>query len=229
MLQHMTDKIDDDDWMNAAEPASETGEDEMLALSFDGLKAMFNGKIATRARKGQFLEFYRRTALKGWSANKADVTHESVLDWERRDPYFKRAVKVAEQLAIDDAEMEARTRAIEGTEEVVLNRGEVVWRRDPKDPTQFLLDGNGERVPLTRRIKSDRLLELILAGRRSEVYGKKTSDVNVNLAPAGDYNELPEQVDFKKLSPEKRALVRQLLEMPDEVIAKAVDGDKNAF
>jgi len=113
-----------------------------------------------------------------------------VQHWKNTDPKFAEAYKAAEITAIDRLEDEARKRAIEGWQEPVLYQGQLQFRHDPFTG-ELLLDENFEPIPLTVNKKSDRLLEVMLAGKKPEY---KKSGASVGIFPGGSDGTVPKSV-----------------------------------
>src|SRR5690606_2791096 len=70
----------------------------------------------------------------------------------------------------DGLELEAVRRATEGDADYVVQGGRVVYMKDP-ETDQYATDPlTGEKVPVVRRNRSDRLLERLLEAKRPEQY-----------------------------------------------------------
>jgi hypothetical protein len=111
----------------------------------------------------------------------AGVDRAAAYRLRKADPAFAAAWDAAIEEGVDRAEQEAFRRAVVGYEEPVIDRGALVHRHErviAEDGTEVyrpVLDTNGQPVPLTVRKFSDRLLEVILKGRRKAVYAELTS------------------------------------------------------
>ena len=94
-----------------------------------------------------------------------------------RDPEFSTDVEMAMQIGVGAAEGAAWDRAVEGAKSPVFQNGKQV----------MVIDEDGFSVPLIEYKFSDKLLELILKSRKSEVYGDKAklevSGASVLIAP----------------------------------------------
>jgi hypothetical protein len=93
------------------------------------------------------------------------ITPGTIRDWRRQDLDFDQMCIEAESVVNDQLEREAIRRAVRGVLEPVLYKGEVVMHRD---------EVTGASEPLMQRRYSDGLLQFLLKGRRSEIYGDKT-------------------------------------------------------
>ena len=132
-------------------------------------------KLADDLREARRLKFVEAYALHGIiqpGLDAAGICRATYTLWRRQDEAFNEACDAAYQCAVDKAELELRTRAIEGTEEPVLYKGEPVWRRNP-DTGDYLLDKDFNYVPFTISKKSDRLLEVYVRSHRP-IYKERT-------------------------------------------------------
>lgn len=110
------------------------------------------------AKKKKFLEAFAKTGIVTPALKTAKIGGRSTLSrWLLDDENFRTLYKEAAEEAADTIELELRTRAIQGLDEVVMYRGEPVWRRNADGQVQ--LDENFNPIPLTVSRKSDRLLE----------------------------------------------------------------------
>lgn len=124
------------------------------------------------ARRMKFLSAYAECGVIGPACDVAGVDRSTYKRWRKSDAGFSDACDDAFQSAVDAAELELRTRAVGGVEEVVLYRGEPVFRRDPHTG-QVLLDDDFDPIPFTIHRKSDRLLEVYVRSHRP-VYKERT-------------------------------------------------------
>ncbi len=124
------------------------------------------------ARKTKFLEQYALTGVIQPACDVADISRSTYKDWRHKDPDFDAACDDAFQAAVDDAEGVLRRRGVEGIEEVVLYKGEPIWRRDPAT-LELLLDDEFNPVPFTRLVHNDKLLETYVKAHRP-VYREKS-------------------------------------------------------
>lgn len=114
--------------------------------------------------KPAFLAAFRIKPVIATAAKTVGVHKSTVYrDWLGNDPEFKEAFLQAEAEAIDELVIEARRRALEGVFDYVVSMGKLVM--DPDDPTK----------PLTKRVYSDKLMELLLRSHRPELYGNRTA------------------------------------------------------
>ena len=125
------------------------------------------------SRKVKFLEAYAQTGIIGPACDGAGISRTTYKNWRNADEDFDLACADAFEAAVDAAELELRTRAVEGVEEPILYKGEPVWRRDP-DTGAVLLDKEFNPIPFTVHRKSDRLLEVYTKAHR-KVYSDKVS------------------------------------------------------
>lgn len=124
------------------------------------------------ARKTGFLEAYALTGVIGPACDAVGISRSCYQRWRREDGDFDAACADAFDAAVDAAELELRTRGVEGVEEVVLYKGEPVWRRDPHTG-HVLLDDEFNPIPFTIHRRSDRLLEVYAKAHRP-VYREKS-------------------------------------------------------
>ena len=124
------------------------------------------------ARKEAFLANYREHGVIGPASKVAGVTRSTVLNWRKSDPEFDAACEDAFQCAVDIAEQELRRRGVEGSEEIVLYKGEVVWRKDARTG-ELLLDDDFNPMPMVIQKDHDRLLEVYTRSHRP-VYKERT-------------------------------------------------------
>ena len=106
----------------------------------------------THPQKRAFLVAYAQCGVVKRAAKAAEVSRESHYDWKAEDSDYARAFDFARLMAADALEDEAVRRAQLGTIEPVYS--------------------GGKRIGFKRRF-SDRLLAMLLAGRKPE-YGRST-------------------------------------------------------
>jgi len=114
-------------------------------------------------KKKAFLLHFRAMGNETKAARKAGFKYgKAAIDrMRKKDPLFDLNCRIAQQEAIAELEIEARRRAIHGTEEYVTYRGEVSYLRDAAG--ELIIDPiTGEAIPIKVRKYSDRLLELLL-------------------------------------------------------------------
>lgn len=124
------------------------------------------------ARKETFLADYREHGVMGPAAKVCGVSRRTILEWRKADPEFDAACDDAFQCAVDIAEQELRRRGVEGSQDIVLYKGEVVWRKDPVTG-ELLLDDDFEPMPMVIQRDHDRLLEVYTRSHRT-IYKERT-------------------------------------------------------
>lgn len=105
-----------------------------------------------------FLLEYAQCGVVGPALRAVGATRADLRCWRKEDK-FRERLQEAHDDAVDEAEAELRSRAVEGWDEPVLYKGEPVWARNP-DTGSILMNENFEPVPFTVRKHSDRLLEV---------------------------------------------------------------------
>jgi hypothetical protein len=110
----------------------------------------------TKAVKESFVAVLRETASPTQAAKECGVSTNIAYIARRRDMEFQVAWDEAVDLAYDQLLPEAYRRAMHGAETVVVQGGRVVSTVDPE---------TGEEKPLTVRMPSDRLMEVMLRYR----------------------------------------------------------------
>lgn len=134
------------------------------------------------ARREAFLRVYRECGVVGTTCRHLGLSRDWYYREREKDKAFAAAADAAFQDAVDDAEYELRRRAIEGVVEPVLFKGQPVYRRDP-ETGDLLRDENGDYIPVTVSIRSDRLLEVYTRSHRP-IY-KERSEVALTGADGG--------------------------------------------
>lgn len=82
---------------------------------------------AQRAKaQAGFLDRFAQCGIVKAAAQAAGINRTTVYGWLESDPVFKAAYQIAEQDGVDELEMAALTRAVDGVEEPVYQRGECV-------------------------------------------------------------------------------------------------------
>lgn len=96
------------------------------------------------SQQRMFLEAYAELGHIGKAAELAGCTRHAVKYWRNNDEAFATAFDEAGEEAIDALEAEARRRAVDGTEEPVFQKGELVGhvRKYSDVLLMFLLNGN---------------------------------------------------------------------------------------
>ncbi len=128
------------------------------------------------ARKTKFLEGYVTTGIIQTGLDAADVSRSSYKYWREKDPDFVAACDDAYQAAVDAGELELRTRAVDGVEEIMTYKGEPIWRHNP-ETLELVLDDDFEPVPFTVFKRSDKLLEVYVKGHRQNYRDKQSVEV----------------------------------------------------
>lgn len=138
--------------------------------------------------KAAFLQALSEVPVVTHACQLADIVPSTAYRARDADGEFAEAWGKALEDGIDRAEAEAFRRAVSGYEEPVIHKGQVVPKmvvqRDEEgavvlDPDTGiprmvpLLDERGLIVPLTVRKYSDRLLEVLLKGRRKSIYSER--------------------------------------------------------
>jgi hypothetical protein len=119
--------------------------------------------------KPAFLDALRVWPVVQQACTAANVCRSTAYRARMTDPTFAQEWDEAMEDGIDLAEAEAYRRAVRGFDEPVIHHG------------QLAVDADGK--PLTVKRYSDRLLELILRGRRKDVYSQRIEQTGANGAP----------------------------------------------
>lgn len=86
------------------------------------------------------------------ACDKIRINRRTVIDWCEKDPAFARAYEDAKEDGLDVLEDEAVRRGVEGVTRPIYQGGELVGHE---------------------QVYSDKMLEMVLAGRRSAVFGRQ--------------------------------------------------------
>lgn len=111
------------------------------------------------------------------AADRAGYARRSVYEWRKSDTEFSARWDSAIEAAIQRLEKEADRRAHDGEPELILHKGAPV----------MVDDGNGGKVALTVRKRSDLLLIFRLKALRPEIYRERVDmrgEVNVTFGLA---------------------------------------------
>lgn len=145
---------------------------------------------AAQPWRAAFLAALRQYPVIGHACEVAGVNYSTVRNARRNDPEFDEAVNEALTAGIDRAETEAIRRAVDGWHEPVVYQGQVSYLTEEyTDPEtnevkyRYLRDEAGKRIPLTVNKRSDAMLNLVLKGRRKEVYSDRTELTGANGGP----------------------------------------------
>ena len=109
-------------------------------------------KLTTAEKKRAFLAAYAQCGNVTQAAKVAGISRETHYEWLDKDPGYAAAFKQADEQATDALELEARRRALEGWDEPVYQKGQLVG---------------------TVRKYSDTLLIFLLKGARPEKYRER--------------------------------------------------------
>lgn len=135
------------------------------------------------------------------AAEAVGVSAPFLYKWRDEDPSFAEAWDRAIQVAVAGMEDEARRRAVDGYDELVIHQGRVSYEMEPvkDDEGRVVLDeqGNmmmrprldehGNPVPLTIKRYSDQLLTFLLRAHAPEKYRERSEirhEVGDSLADA---------------------------------------------
>jgi AcrR family transcriptional regulator len=139
--------------------------------------------------KPTFLAALREVPVVQHGCDAAGVNRSTVYRARETDKVFAEAWEQAMETGVDRAEQEALRRAVVGFEEPVIDKGRLAYRyerhvgEDGAETFKPVLDAHGQPVPLTVRKHSDRLLEVILKGRRKTVYAERIEQTGAGGAP----------------------------------------------
>ena len=128
-------------------------------------------------KKELFIESYANCGVIGPACEAADIGRRTYLNWRTADKEFDKNCDLALQEAVDDAELALRERGIQGIEEVVLYKGEPVWKRDPVTG-HVMLDDDFNPIPFTIKRVSDRLLEVYTRAHRPQYSERHTLELS---------------------------------------------------
>lgn len=120
--------------------------------------------------KKRFLEHFRVYGNVTQAARHARIDRSSVYRWQEGDDAFAAAYREAEIEATEHLEVEARRRAVEGTERLKFDRGHAVLDPDTG-------------APYREREYSDTLLIFLLKARNPDKYRERV-DVTFRLEDA---------------------------------------------
>lgn len=143
--------------------------------------------MRTLAMQAAFLSAYSELALISPAAKAADVSHSTVLAWEKGDPAFAAQMQVAREEAYDKLEREAMRRATQGVERPVFQGGQWVG---------------------SEQVYSDTLMTLLLKGNRPR---KFRENISAELSGVNG-GAIEHQQVFTDLDDHERAVLRKVLE-----------------
>lgn len=149
-------------------------------------------------RQRAFLAAFAACGIVKQAAEAAGVSRELHYDWKAQDELYALAFAHAEELAGDVLEDEAVHRATAGIQDVVLHQGLIVTYEelDPETGLQV-------RKPLFKRRVSDKLLAMLLTGRKPQRYARKT------LEHTGEVKH-SHAIDFSVYTDEELELIGRL-------------------
>lgn len=120
-------------------------------------------------------------------------------------PKLRNQVEEAQALGYELMEAEAFRMAMEGDEEFVVSGGRIVMRE--VDDKGYKLD---QPIPLKRRKKSERMLELILKGNMREKYGTSRSELTGKDGTALTPSREQPAADLTRLSDDEFATLSRI-------------------
>lgn len=138
------------------------------------------------AKAKTFLDVYAKTGNMTESCRLSGLSRADVLARKRDDKPFAEAFEDARLEAVDELEAEARRRAVEGVEDLVIHSGRPVYHCDAKG--RYLTDELGTPIPVIKRQYSDKLLETLLKANAPE---KFRENMKVDHAVAGGVLLIP--------------------------------------
>ncbi len=171
-------------------------------------------------RKKLFLKALAETGVVGHAARVASPhakrPNTTFYDWRREDPEFADQWDEALEEAISSAEVELRRRAVDGWEEPIFSKGELVG---------------------TKIVKSDRALELLIKRWRPEYIERRNIELNGGVTVDGQVNHEHQHThrvapsigldDLEALTPDQRMLfakmIRAQLPSPEEAASLSDD------
>ena len=127
------------------------------------------GKHLTKQEKQEvqdkFIASFAENANVSLACKEANISRNTIYEWQEHDETFSMRFKVAEQEANDVIRAELFRRGVTGYEKPVVSMGKVVYDKE-----------TGER--LTENVYSDNLLALLAKSRMPEFRDKQTIDMN---------------------------------------------------
>lgn len=150
-----------------------------------------------------FLDVLSKTGNQTEALRLSGMRRADVLARKRDDPDFAEAFNEAVAVSNDALEAEARRRAVEGVEELVIQSGSPVYERDAKG--NILCDEIGQPIPVKKKVYSDKLLETMLKANMPEKYRE---NVKVDHAVTGGVlllaGKAPTQDEWEQRMEQKR-------------------------
>ncbi len=171
------------------------------------------------ARKDKLVEAYAANAASiAPSCLAAGISRSTYKRWRKEDPEFSARLDEAYEAAVDGAEAEVRRRGVEGVEEPVIHKGELMYRLEADGST--MLDDDFMPVPLTVNRKSDRMLELYVRANREGYRDRRESTVRIEGGI-----EVRRTLDLEGVPTGQLLAVRALLDEAVGERATVVDAD----
>lgn len=133
-----------------------------------------------------FLDVYGKTGNLSEALRLSGLTRADVVAARRGDPEFQQMYEDAEATSGDALEAEARRRAVQGVNKIVVQQGMPVYMRD--NLGRLMRDELGGLIPVVETTYSDRLLELLLKGAKPDKYRE---NVKVDHAVSGGVLLIP--------------------------------------
>lgn len=150
-----------------------------------------------------FLDVFSKTGNQTEALRLSGMKRTELLARKRDDPEFAEAFADAQAVANDALEAEARRRAVEGVDDLVVQSGYVVYMTD--ESGKVLLDEIGQPIPVKKKVYSDKLLETLLKANMPEKYRE---NVKVDHAVTGGVlllaGKAPSEDDWEKRMEQKR-------------------------
>ncbi len=116
----------------------------------------------------------------------AGVSRVLAYSHRRTDKAFEAAWNDAVEDGIDHAEVECYRRGVVGFTEPLTYQGQISYETERykddegNDKFRFVLDPDGNKIPIVIRKHSDPLLQFFLKGRRRNTYGDKQELTGAN-------------------------------------------------
>lgn len=170
---------------------------------------------AMEARRRAFLGSLAISGVVTSACEATGIARKTAYHWRDHDPAFAEEWDEALATATDRLEAEAHRRAVLGNEEPVFHRGQLVLKRDP-DTGEVLKDSNGDPIPMTVSKRSDRLLEIMLAAKKPNEYGRRSVDLNQRI----DRKEAPRPAIFAHIDTLPIEARRRVFDMLEKIEAE---------
>lgn len=171
-------------------------------------------KPVSEAAKEMYLSTLRSGMTFRRAAEMAGHPYSSFKSVTERDPEFAEAVREAKDIGTDVIEQEAFRRGVEGYDELVV--GKVAPGIDG-----VLRDASGD--PVVRRVYSDKLVEVLLKGRRPEYRDNPRIDVRNQTLNVTVEDRSAALADVARVLAEAGVDLGELAAAPAEVEGQLVD------